>query len=88
MLTLHLRLMFAYSLLMSFHGAPTRLALVVACKGCHRVIPSGVPSVPDTATTIRCPACGEVRQYRPSEVYEGRAHSSSSRAAREMREEA
>ena len=58
---------------MSFHGAPTRLALVVSCKGCQRIIPAGISSIPDNATTLRCLQCGEVRQYRPSEVYEGRA---------------
>ncbi len=57
---------------MSFHGAPTRLALLVACKGCERPIPAGIRSIPDNPVAVECPACRERRQYRPSEVYEGR----------------
>ena len=57
---------------MSFHGAPTRLAIVVTCKGCQKAVPSGEPSIPENPIKVRCPACSEHRYYRPSEVYEGR----------------
>jgi len=67
-----LRSLFAYPQRMSFHGAPTRLALLVACKGCGRSISAGFRSVLDNAVAIVCPLCQEHRQYRPSEVYEGR----------------
>ena len=64
--------MFSYTLPMSFHGAPTRLSLVCTCKRCQKAIPAGIRSIPDNAIAIKCPACGEHRQYRPSEVHEGR----------------
>ncbi len=57
---------------MSFHGAPARLALVVRCKGCHRQVTAGIESIPDNALAILCPLCKEHRQYRPTEIFEGR----------------
>ncbi|RRA50463.1 hypothetical protein [Acidipila sp. EB88] len=57
---------------MSFHGAPTRLAIVVACKGCQKAVPTGERSIPDNPITVCCPSCGEHRRYRPTEIYEGR----------------
>ena len=57
---------------MSFHGVPTRFALLVACKGCQRPISAGIGSIPDNPVAVLCPACREHRRYRPSEVYEGR----------------
>jgi hypothetical protein len=69
---LQFRLIFAYTALMSFHGAPVRLALVVSCKGCQRPVPAGVHSIPDNPVPVRCVLCREHRYYRPSEVYEGR----------------
>lgn len=69
---LHFRLFFAYAPLMSFHGASTRIALVVRCKGCSRQVTAGIRSIPDNAVVISCPLCKEPRRYRPSEIYEGR----------------
>ena len=57
---------------MSFQGAPTRLALLVACKGCKRAISAGIRSIPDNPVAVLCPRCREHRQYRPSGIYEGR----------------
>ena len=57
---------------MSFHGVPTRLALLVACKGCKRPISAGTRSIPDNPVAVLWPVCREHRRYRPSEIYEGR----------------
>ena len=57
---------------MSFHGAPTRLVIVVTCKSCQKAVPTGERSILDNPIAIRCPACNEHRYYRPTEIYEGR----------------
>ena len=57
---------------MSFHGAPTRLSLVVSCKGCHRPVSVGIHSIPDNLVAVICPLCQEHRRYLPTEIYEGR----------------
>ena len=57
---------------MSFHGAPTRHALIVTCKGCQRPVPARITSIPDNAVIVLCPLYKEKRYYRPSEIHEGR----------------
>ncbi len=49
-----------------------RKQFVVNCKDCHRAVPSGVKEFPFQSITVQCPLCGELRQYRPSEVFLGR----------------
>jgi len=48
---------------------------VVQCKLCGRNVPAGVDKFPfNSNTVVRCPLCGEVRRYRPSEVFLGWPH--------------
>ena len=72
-LALVLRLIFAYTRSMAF-GFPTveRKVFVVTCKRCRRDIPSGVREFPFQSITVKCPLCGELRRYLPSEVFLGR----------------
>ena len=60
---------------MSF-GFPAieRRVFVVCCKRCQREIPSGLEEFPFQSVTIQCPLCGELRRYRPSEVFLGKPH--------------
>jgi len=44
---------------------------VVTCKRCRRAIPAGVAAFPRDNLALECPLCGELRRYRPSEVYLG-----------------
>jgi hypothetical protein len=44
---------------------------VVECKRCRRTVPAGITEWSYSAITVRCPLCGELRQYRPAEVYLG-----------------
>jgi len=44
---------------------------VVYCKQCKRAIPAGLNTFPQTNLVVPCPLCGELRRYRPSEVYLG-----------------
>ena len=50
-----------------------RKQFVVTCKDCHRAVPTGAKEFPFQSITVECPLCSEVRQYRPSEVFLGRA---------------
>ncbi len=50
-----------------------RKTFVVTCKRCRRDVPSGREEFPFQSITVECPLCSEVRQYRPSEVFLGRA---------------
>ena len=47
---------------------------VVNCKRCRRAVPAGVKAFPADNLVIACPLCGELRRYRPSEVYLGFPH--------------
>jgi RNase P subunit RPR2 len=49
-----------------------RKQFVVTCKDCHRAVPSGVKEFPFKSIAVTCPLCGELRQYRPSEIFLGR----------------
>lgn len=42
------------------------------CKRCSRDVPSGREEFPFQSIAVTCPQCGELRQYRPSEVFLGR----------------
>ena len=44
---------------------------VVTCKRCARSIPAPTQEFPRINLVIRCSLCGELRRYRPSEVYLG-----------------
>lgn len=44
---------------------------VVSCKRCHRAVPSGCDQFPKDNITVECPLCGELRRYRPIEVFLG-----------------
>jgi len=54
-------------------GIPTRKVFVVCCKRCKRQVPAKVDTFPEGNIVVLCPLCGELRRYRPSEVYLGRA---------------
>jgi endogenous inhibitor of DNA gyrase (YacG/DUF329 family) len=55
-------------------GFPTveRRQFIVTCKRCRRDVPSGVREFPFQSITVKCPLCGELRRYFPSEVFLGR----------------
>ena len=65
------RHIFAYPLFM-FQGPSTRKTFVVACKKCHRDVPTGVAEFPFQSINVECALCGERRRYLPSEVFLGR----------------
>lgn len=44
---------------------------VVTCKRCTRSVSAGVEAFPRENLVVHCPLCGELRRYRPSEVYLG-----------------
>lgn len=58
---------------MSMHycqqGAVRREVFVVSCKRCQRRVPAGVTEFPRGNLVVECPLCGELRRYRPAEVY-------------------
>jgi len=60
---------------MSMHycqqGAVHPTVYVVTCKKCTRSIPAGTQEFPRGNLVVDCPLCGELRRYRPSEVYLG-----------------
>lgn len=59
------------------HYMPSALEpkqFVVECKLCRRDIPAGVSAFPFQSITVKCPLCGELRQYMPSEVALGKLH--------------
>lgn len=47
---------------------------VVQCKRCKRDVPAKLFEYPGTNTVVRCCLCGELRRYRPTEVYLGAPH--------------
>ena len=61
-----------YNPVMAF-GFPEiiRKMFVVSCKRCSRDVPAGVQAFPFASVVVSCPLCGEVRRYRPSEVFLG-----------------
>lgn len=60
---------------MSLHscqqGRRVPTVFVVECKRCRRHIPAGVDAFPADNLVVACALCGELRRYRPSEVYLG-----------------
>ena len=60
---------------MSMHycqqGAIKPNVYVVTCKKCTRSIPADAQEFPRGNLVVQCPLCGELRRYRPSEVYLG-----------------
>ena len=60
---------------MSMHycqqGAVKPNVYVVTCKKCTRSIPAGAQEFPRGNLVVQCALCGELRRYRPSEVYLG-----------------
>ena len=60
---------------MSMHycqqGAVRPTTYVVTCKKCTRSIPAGAQEFPRGNLVVQCALCGELRRYRPSEVYLG-----------------
>ena len=63
--------MFAYNVSM-FPTPSGRKTFVVTCKQCRRDVPSGREEFPFQSIAVECQLCGELRQYRPSEVFLGR----------------
>lgn len=57
-----------------FKGKPigrAGMVFVVSCKRCARAIPAGVEAWAKDNLVVACPLCGELRRYRPSEIYLG-----------------
>ena len=57
-----------------FQGRVKPTHFVVTCKRCRREVPSGCATMPEENRVVRCPLCGELRRYRPSEVFLGFPH--------------
>lgn len=69
------RLFFAIlSLMLYMPSALEHKKFVVECKRCRRDIPSGAAEFPFQPVAVKCPLCGELRQYLPSEVALGNPH--------------
>lgn len=47
---------------------------VVDCKRCRRHVSAGVKDFPRDNIIVSCVLCGELRRYRPSEVFLGEEH--------------
>jgi hypothetical protein len=45
---------------------------VICCKQCRRNIPAPVETMPDQYFVAKCPLCGAKRNYRPTELFQGR----------------
>ncbi len=43
----------------------------IRCKKCSENVPAPVGTVPDSWIVARCPLCGEIRHYLPSEIFRG-----------------
>jgi ribosomal protein S27E len=50
---------------------PRPTVYVITCKGCARSIPAGTQEFPRSNVVVQCTLCGELRRYRPSEVFLG-----------------
>lgn len=69
---LYIRLSFAYAVGMGWVPAiRPRQIFVVACKRCARDIPTGLNDFPRGSIRVKCPLCGELRQYRIGDVFLG-----------------
>ena len=44
----------------------------IRCKKCGENIPAPVGTLPDTWIVARCPLCGEIKHYLPSEIFRGK----------------
>ena len=51
-----------------------RKIFVVRCKLCQRDVSAGCEAFPFQSITVECPLCGELRRYRPSDVFLGAPH--------------
>ena len=49
-----------------------RCDFTIRCKKCGENIPAPVGTMPDIWIVARCPLCGEVRHYLPSEIFRGK----------------
>jgi hypothetical protein len=60
---------------MSLHycqqGRRVPTVFVVECKRCRRHVPAGVDAFPVDNRVVLCTLCGELRRYRPSEIFLG-----------------
>jgi len=55
----------------------------IRCKKCGENIPAPVGTMPDSLIVARCPLCGEIRHYLPSEIFRGKlSYKLSSRSSR------
>lgn len=54
-----------------FEGARLPITYVVSCKRYARSIPAGTQEFPRINRVVQSTICGEMRRYRPSEVYLG-----------------
>jgi transcription elongation factor Elf1 len=60
---------------MVFGKLMDRKQFVVTCKNCGENTPAGRDEFPFVSLVVDCKLCGAKRQYRPSEVFQGRASS-------------
>lgn len=65
---------------------PRPTQYIVVCKRCRRNVLACVDAFPLNPVAVSCPLCGELRRYRPSEVYLGWPDSLVSAAAATRRD--
>ena len=68
-----------------FPIASGRKMFVVTCKQCRRDVLSGRDEFPFQTIAVKCPLCGELRRYLPSEVFLGRPDGLVTRQQRPVR---
>ncbi len=68
----NIRLLFSYTgfmFLLPTHGL---YPFVIRCKRCAENVPAPVETLPASWITAKCPLCGELRAYLPTETFQGR----------------
>ncbi len=63
-------------------GFQERKQFVVAYRRRQREVPAGVKEFPFKSIAVKCPLCGEQRQYLPLEIFLGRLNNLVAKHAR------
>lgn len=69
---LKFRFLFSYTLLVFNIPESRQCDFMVRCKKCGECVPAPVRTMPDSWIVARCPLCGEIRHYLPSEIFRGK----------------
>jgi len=69
---LNFRSFFAYTCSVFNLPESMQCDFTIRCKKCSENIPAPVGTMPDSWIVARCPLCGEIRHYLPSEIFRGK----------------